>query len=253
MATIPREALEYVTREINGVSAQAQRQVMRVLERIDWSDVEKARELVVQAVQMALSNATTLAAQASADLYDAVREASIGSALGTQPISGYEPEKTEKAVRSFVRFIVDGRPETFDDQVLQRMDYEIKRASNNAIVANGRNDPAKPKYARVPTGAETCDFCLMLASRGFVYRSESTAAIDHTHANCDCRAVPGFPGDEVEGYDPGSIYDAWQERIREMAAERAERHGTSEKEELAKIMSGYAEAARNAKRRSRTA
>lgn len=226
MATIPREALDYVTREVNGVSAQAQQQVMRVLERIDWTDVEKARELVVQAVQMALSNATTLAAQASADLYDAVREASIGSALGAQPISGYEPEKTEKAVRSFVRFIVDGRPETFDDQVLQRIDYEIKRSAGYCITENGALDPTKPRYARVPTGAETCSFCIMLASRGFVYHSKSSAgAVNHYHANCDCRVIPAWGtyadgvsrrssnATEIEGYDPDAYYDEYMKMI----------------------------------------
>lgn len=256
MATIPREALDYVTREVNGVSAQAQRQVMRVLERIDWSDITAAREIVVQAVQMALANATTLAAQASADFYDASRTLCIGEPMGAVAISGYEPEKTDRAIRSFVRFVERGEVEKFNDQVLQRVDYECMRSAGNSMFRNGANDTRHPKFARVPTGAETCDFCLMLASRGFVYSSETSAGgvkLDHYHSGCLCRVVAGWDGDDVEGYDPGSIYDVWQERIREMAAERAERHGTSEKEELAKIMSGYAEAARNAKRRSRTA
>ena len=253
MATIPREALDYVTREVNGVSAEAQDEVMRVLERIDWSDVTAAREIVVQAVQMALSTATMLAAQASADFYDASREACIGEPMGAVAISGYEPEKTDAAIRSFVRFVERGEVEKFNDQVLQRMDYETKRAANNSIVENGARDPAKPKYARVPTGAETCDFCLMLASRGFVYKSESSAAIDHTHANCDCRAVAGWDGDEVQGYDPDVIYDRWQGRITEIAEERADRKGTTVEEERGRIMRGYGNAAKRAKDRRKRA
>ena len=253
MATIPREALDYVTREINGVSAEAQAEVMRVLERIDWSDITAAREIVVQAVQMALANATTLAAQASADFYDASRTLCIGEPMGAVAISGYEPEKTDAAIRSFVRFVERGEFDTFNDQVLQRVDYDVRRSANNSVVANGWNDPAKPKYARVPTGAETCDFCLMLASRGFVYRSESTAAIDHTHSRCDCRAVPGWDGDEVEGYDPDAIYDEWQDAIGRLAEERAERKGTSKEEELRKIMDGYGESSKRAKERNKRA
>lgn len=187
MATIPREALDYVTREVNGVSAEAQAEVMRVLERIDWSDITAAREIVVQAVQMALANATTLAAQASADFYDASRILSIGEPMGAVAISGYEPEKTDAAIRSFVRFVERGEVEKFNDQVLQRVDYECMRSAGNSMFRNGANDTRHPKFARVPTGAETCDFCLMLASRGFVYSSEMSAGgvkLDHYHAGC---------------------------------------------------------------------
>lgn len=251
MATIPREAIDYVTREINGVSAQAQRQVMRVLEQIDWSDITAAREIVVQAVQMALSNATTLAAQASADFYDASRILSIGEPMGAVAISGYEPEKTDKAIRSFVRFVDRGEVEKFNDQVLQRMDYEVKRSAGNSMFRNGANDTRHPKFARVPQGSETCDFCLMLASRGFVYSSKMSAGgvkLDHYHSGCFCRVVAGWDGDDVEGYDTDEIYDRWQSSIDDIASERAEKRGTTVEEERAKIMRGYANSAKNAKK-----
>lgn len=251
MATIPREALDYVTREINGVSAQAQQQVMRVLERIDWSDITAAREIVVQAVQMALANATTLAAQASADFYDASRVLSIGEPMGAVAISGYEPEKTGAAIRSFVRFVDRGEVEKFNDQVLQRIDYECMRSAGNSMFRNGADDTRHPKFARVPTGAETCDFCLMLASRGFVYSSEMSAGgvkLDHYHSGCLCRVVAGWDGDDVEGYDTDEIYRRWQSSIDDIASERAEKRGTTVEEERSKIMRGYANSAKNAKK-----
>ena len=251
MATIPREALDYVTREINGVSAEAQAEVMRVLERIDWSDITAAREIVVQAVQMALANATTLAAQASADFYDASRTLCIGEPMGAVAISGYEPEKTDAAIRSFVRFVERGEVEKFNDQVLQRVDYECMRSAGNSMFRNGANDTRHPKFARVPTGAETCDFCLMLASRGFVYSSEMSAGgvkLDHYHSGCLCRVVAGWDGDDVEGYDTRDIYKRWQASIDAIATERAEKHGTTVEEERSKIMRGYANSAKNAKK-----
>ena len=251
MATIPREALDYVTREINGVSAEAQAEVMRVLERIDWTDITAAREIVVQAVQMALANATTLAAQASADFYDAARALVVGERMGAKAISDYDPAKTAGAVRGFVRFVLRDDVQTFNDQVLQRIDYEMKRSANMSVVENGRRDPKSVRYARVPTGAETCDFCLMLASRGFVYQSEGTAGAGRTHCACDCRCVPGWDGMEVEGYDPRSIYDRWQDAIDAKAKERAERRGTTVSEERAAIMAAYGRAAKNAKRAGR--
>ena len=251
MAVIPRAALDYVTREINGVSAEAQKAVMRVLERIDWSDVTSARELVVQAVQAALATATQLSAQASADFYDASREIAVGAPLGAQAASGYEPEATDKAIRSFVRFVERGEVQTFNDQVLQRMDYEVKRSAGESMFANGRRDPRRPKFARVPTGTETCDFCLMLASRGFVYSSEATAGavkLDHYHSGDDCRVVAQWDDGGVEGYDTQAIYDRWQDAIDAKAAERAERRGTTVEEERDKIFRGYTNSAKHAKK-----
>ena len=118
-----------------------------------------------------------------------------------------------------------------------------------AVLINGGRDRRRPRFARVPTGNETCDFCLMLASRGFVYRSADSAT--HTHANCDCRIVPSWDSNEVEGYDPSAIYGRWQEQVDEMARERAERRGTSFEEERGEIMARYARAASNARQRRR--
>lgn len=251
-ATIPRAALDYVTEQVNRLSADAKARVMRVLERVDWSDISTARALVVQALQMELASSTVLAAQASADLYDAIREASVGQRLGATAASGYDPAATDGAIRAFVQKVVDGKEiEVFNRLVLSRVDYELRRAANYCVTANGARDPLRPRYARVPTGAETCDFCLMLASRGFVYHSASSAAVDHVHENCDCRVTPGFPGDEVEGYDTQEIYGRWQAAMDAKARERAERKGTTESEERAAIMRAYGDAAKRAKRAGR--
>ena len=254
-ATIPRAALDFLTEEINGISADAQARVLRVLESIKWTpeNVAECRDLVLQALASVMPTYTGMAAQASADFYDAARELSIGKTLGAVAYSGYEPDKTDGAVRAFVQRIVDRNDvQSFNDAVLQRIDYEMKLSAASSTVYNGERDPKSVRYARVPTGAETCDFCLMLASRGFVYKNQGSA-LSHTHSSCDCRVVPGWRGDTVDGYDPDEIYDRWQSRIDELASERAERKGTSEASERAAILRGYGNAAKAAKQRRKTA
>ena len=250
MATIPRAALDYVTEQVNGLSADAQAKVLKVLESIEWTpdNIAECRDLVIQALAAVMPTYTDAAAQASADFYDASRELATGAPLGAQAISGYDPSKTEGAVRGFVRFVLDGRVQTFNDQVLQRIDYEMKLSAANSTLENGRRDPLKPKYARVPTGSETCDFCLMLASRGFVYHTESTASMGHVHSNCDCRIVADWDDATFEGYDPDEVYDRWKKAVGEKAARRAEANGTDVDDEVSKIMKSYGEAAKNAKR-----
>ena len=89
------------------------------------------------------------------------------------------------------------------------------RSLNETIIANvGRDRDKGAMFARVPTGTETCTFCLMLASRGAVYHTRKTAGeFKHFHRNCDCKVVPGFednPDAElVEGIKPGEMRDQW--------------------------------------------
>ena len=251
--TIPRAAVDFLTEEINGISADAQARVLKVLQGINWTpeNVAACRDLVIQALASVMPTYTTMAAQASADFYDAARELVVGEKMGAKAISDFDMRKTEGAVRGFVRFVLRDDVQTFNDQVLQRIDYEMKRSANMSVVENGRRDPKRVRYARVPTGAETCDFCLMLASRGFVYQSEGTASASHCHSSCDCRVTPGWDGMEVEDYDPRSIYDRWQDAIDAKARERAERKGTTVSEERAAIMAAYGRAAKNAKRAGR--
>lgn len=220
MASIPRSVLDRVTRQVNALSPDAQAKVLRVLESIEWTpdNVAACRELVVRALQSVLPTYTDAAAQAGADMYDAVRTSQVGEAMGATAASGYRPDAVEGAVKALVQQVVDGKPvEQFDRSVLDRVDYEMKRACNVSVAENAARDPLKPRYARVPTGAETCSFCLMLASRGFVYTSREAAG--HAHAGCDCRVVPGFPGTKVEGYDPDAYLELWR-KSEEMKADK---------------------------------
>lgn len=211
MASIPRRVLEYVSQQVNALSADAQARVLRVLESIEWTpgNIAECREIIVQALRAIMPTYTDAAAQAGADLYDAVRAAAVGEAMGTAAISGYEPDATEGAVRAFVDHIVkEGDVERFNREVLDRVDYDIRCAENVSVAENAALDPLKPRFARVPTGADTCKFCLMLASRGFVYTSREAAS--HAHVNCDCRVVQGYDGMEVEGYDPEAYLEMWR-------------------------------------------
>lgn len=75
-------------------------------------------------------------------------------------------------------------------------------------------------WARVPSGTKTCAFCLILASRGAVYRSQASAGDKRYgkeyHGECDCvptlvRGVEDYP----DGYDPDGMYDAYRQSRRD--------------------------------------
>lgn len=93
-------------------------------------------------------------------------------------------------------------------QLANAIGYQINSAAGRASRNCGKQDKRRPKFARVPTGAETCAWCISTAGLGFHYVSEETAS--HTHSGCDCRIVPSWGGSGVEGYDPNSYADYWR-------------------------------------------
>lgn len=213
MAQIPRAALDYLTKEINGISADAKSKVLRVLKELDWNDVSACRDAVVDVVNAVLDNYGLAAGQAAADFFDVSREIAVGEKLGATVTADRDPAATEGAIRAFVDKVNGGDYDAFDRLVLSRIDYEIKRAAGTTMMENAARDPLEPRFARVPSGGETCKFCLMLAGRGFVYHSKKTAGeFGHYHDNCDCRIVASWDKDGVEGYDPMSYHREWRGR-----------------------------------------
>lgn len=250
MATIPRRYIDSFTKAINLVSADSRQKLADALAAVDYTqDVATIRDEVIAIMDVYCGGSTDLAAQLAAEFYDGLREYELGERMGAVAQSGRDPAATDGAVRAFAQKLVEDKTAEFITLCLERLDYETKVAAAQTVLNNGKRDPRHPRYARVPTGAETCDFCLMLASRSFVYRNETTAS--HAHSGCDCRIVPSWKSMAVEGYDPDALYDQWQKAIDTKAAERAERNGTSVDEERRHIMKGYGNAAKNAKKRNK--
>lgn len=245
---VPREYIERFTDAINTVSERTSDELRAALEAIDYTqDVATIRQQAVGIMQAYCGGASDLTAQLAAEFYDGLRELEIGEPLGAYADSGRVPEATEESVRAFAQKLVDGNQDAFVNLCLERLDYEAKVAAAKCVIENGKRDRRKPRFARVPTGVETCDFCLMLASRGFVYQNE--AAASHAHAHCDCRVVPSWKSYSVAGYDPRALYSQWQDVVDAKAHERAERNGTSYEEERKHIMDAYERSSENAKKR----
>lgn len=210
------------------VIAPASEELAEMLGSIDFSrPIAEIRDEVIAIMDAYCGSAAELSARVSAEFYDGLRERTVGRPLGAYVESGRDPVATEGAVRAFVQDLVDGKPvETFIGKCSERLRYEAKRAAGTCIERNARRDELRPRYARVPSGIDTCDFCIMLASRGPVYRSaQSAGMLDHWHANCRCSIVPmwntRYAGKSrrtsmsmtIEGYDPDALYDRYLEMM----------------------------------------
>lgn len=87
--------------------------------------------------------------------------------------------------------------------VKQAVSRQIKLASADTLAKNALRDGAE--WAWIPSG-DTCPFCLMLASQGWIKASKKALKnghCKHIHANCDCTYAVRFDSSTtVAGYDP---------------------------------------------------
>lgn len=220
--------LRKVSDAIDAISENGQKLARSRIDRIiadgGYSDPMDAVDEIADALEDILQNVAGESASVSARSYDFVRTDSIGEALGARAYPDRDASWTRDALHGIAKDHRDDM-DAFAEGVLARIDYEAKRAAGTTQFRNGARDPRRPRFARVPTGRETCMFCLMLASRGFVYLSEDAAGkLAHYHANCGCRVVASFdsyevrterggvrrlPGTVIEGYKPEAIYNAY--------------------------------------------
>lgn len=157
-----------------------------------------------------------VAAEFAAQWYD--HRAEQGGARLDQAVTmtTYRPDSVDAVARYQARKLAKGGDAAFAKACGEFARDDAFRSLNETIIANvGRDKDKGVRFARVPTGFETCTFCLMLASRGAVYHTRKTAGeFKRFHRRCDCKIVPGFGDDPdaelVEGVRPKELYERYR-------------------------------------------
>lgn len=157
-----------------------------------------------------------VAAELAAQWYD--HRAEQGGATLDQAVTmtTYRPDSVDAVARYQARKLAKGGDAAFAKACGEFARDDAFRSLNETIIANvGRDKDKGVRFARVPTGFETCTFCLMLASRGAVYHTRKSAGeFKHFHRRCDCKIVPGFGDDPdaelVEGVRPKELRERYR-------------------------------------------
>lgn len=157
-----------------------------------------------------------VAAEFAAQWYD--RRAEQGGARLDQAVTmtTYRPDSVDAVARYQAKKLAKGGDAAFAKACGEFARNDAFKSLNETISANvGRDKDKGVRFARVPTGFETCTFCLMLASRGAVYHTRKTAGeFKHFHRRCDCKIVPSFEDDAdaelVEGVRPKELRERYR-------------------------------------------
>ena len=180
------------------------------------AEVREGAKAVLEPVATAYGEA---ASELAAEFYAMTTAADLPPAeVAPEPVA----ESVDSAVRYQIRKLMDGDSDGFARACGAFARDSARRSAASTMLGAAERDRARGvRFARVPSGTETCTFCRMLASRGFVYWSRETAgAFDHFHRGCDCRVVASDDPEGVEGYDPDRELILWK-RFEEIDADNS--------------------------------
>ena len=157
-----------------------------------------------------------VAAEFAAQWYD--HRAEQGGARLDQAVTmtTYRPDSVDAVARYQAKKLAKDGDAAFAKACGEFARDDAFKSLNETISANvGRDKDKGVRFARVPTGFETCTFCLMLASRGAVYHTRKSAGeFKRFHRRCDCKVVPSFEDDAdaelVEGVRPKELRERYR-------------------------------------------
>lgn len=204
-----------LTRAQRELVRMAQNELAGFFSAADLSRPERVRDALVEIVPLLVREYGELAATVAAEWYESVHPGTFlaQTAEGTFPEAG-----VVQSVRYHSGALFTDDPREALNGLSGALQRFVFYSGRNTVARNVQRDPSRPRFARVTSGAHTCAWCSLMASRGFVYLSRETAGLnDHYHDDCDCQIVAEWDADRahIEGYDP--------ERLRSMyeAARRA--------------------------------
>lgn len=203
-------------RESNaGLSKLVQDELAGFFGALDLSKPEASRDALLEFTPLLVEQYGAVAESLALDWYDEQRAASgaVGSFRAAAPNLGIPKEAVESKVRYLAGTLWTPEPEDMLGALSTSVDKYVKQPARAVIPWNARREGAR--WARVPTGAKTCSFCLVLASRDAAYLSKRSAKYDQKtgekyHGDCDCQPVRIGAGDEYpDGYLPAALYDVY--------------------------------------------
>lgn len=198
--------VDVVTLALSELSAWWERLGLSLAGNVPVAEVETYTSDLVTAYGDVLSSV-------AADWYDELREQSgVPGRFRARMVDPVPREQAAAVARWAIGPLFSAAPDP--PQALSNLSGGVQRLvaqpGRDTIATSVDLDPTDARWARVPTGATTCAFCLLLASRGAAYHSEEDAGgmASSYHGGCDCVATPVWPGQQ-EPYDVGALSELY--------------------------------------------
>jgi hypothetical protein len=201
----------------NGIADLIERDLLDFLGALDFGRPEAVQPALFEFVPALVSQYGDVAASVAADWYDELR-ASEGVPGGFRaPLAPLIPAEQVNARLGYATR--SSGPLWLGDSAtlngflsLMANEYALQPGRDTVMQAAHKD---KAAYARIPEPG-ACKFCLMLASRGFVYSKSTAGQTKKFHGKCRCNVLPTWDETRARvefGYDPDALYDLYRASV----------------------------------------
>jgi hypothetical protein len=199
----------------DGIAALIERDLLAFLAALDFTKPAAVRDALFDFVPVLVSVYGEMAATVAADWYDELRLAEEVAGAFSAPLAPLAPDVQVKGRLGFATReggpLWTGQPDMLTAFLgMMANEYALQPGRETVMQAAHADNAA---YARVPEPG-ACDFCLMLASRGFVYTKATVGDENKFHGKCRCNPMPVWDETRARveyGYDPDALYDQYRE------------------------------------------
>jgi len=210
---VERAQLEAFRLANNELSRMVKAELAAFFASLNLDRPEAARDALLAFVPLLVDQYGAVAGTMATEFYEEMRAASGATGRFTALAApGVPTEAVEAKVRHAAGHLWTPEPAAMLSPLLTSTDKYVKQPARNTVAFNAKRE--RVRWARVPTGAKTCSFCLVMASRDAKFLSEKSAGggdlKDKFHGECNCEAVRiGDSEDYPEGYLPDDYYSIY--------------------------------------------
>lgn len=208
-----RQLLQRFEQANNGIADLVERDLQLFLAALNFDRPQSVQAALFEFVPALVSEYGDVAASVAADWYEELRDLEGVGGSFRAPLA---PPVPVAQVNGRLGFATrpDGPLWTGDTATLSAFvgmmsnEYALQPGRETVMQAAHKDNAA---YARVPEPG-ACKFCIMLASRGFVYSQSTVGDTKKFHGKCRCNPMPIWDETRARveyGYDPDALYDLY--------------------------------------------
>jgi hypothetical protein len=198
----------------NGIAELVESDLLAFITALNFEKPAAVRDALFDFVPALISEYGDVAATVAADWYDELRDAEGVGGSFRASLAPLVPDEQVKGRLGFATRpdgpLWAGQADTFTAFVgMMSNEYALQPGRDTVMEAAHAE---KVAYARVPEPG-ACKFCLMLASRGFVYSKATAGGAKKFHGKCRCNTLPVWDETRARveyGYDPDALYDQYR-------------------------------------------
>ena len=208
------QLLRQFERTNDGIAALVERDLQDFLASLNFDRPDSVQLSLFDFVPALVAEYGDVAATVAADWYDELRSAEGVPGSFRAPLAPLVPDEQVNARLGYATRPTGplwlGDSATLSAFVTMMANEYALQPGRDTVMQAAHKD--KAAYGRIPEPG-ACKFCLMLASRGFVYSKDTAGDSKKFHGKCRCNIMPAWDETRARveyGYDPDALYDQYR-------------------------------------------